>query len=68
MKKHNPVPAEKKIDCPGKGCGRVGKHGFDRKDHMKEHLVNHHHRDIREVKGKDDPTPTRRSGRDGERY
>jgi len=42
MKKHNPLAPEEKIDCPGKGCGRVGKHGFDRKDHMREHLRNYH--------------------------
>lgn len=30
------------FDCPGKACFRVGVHGFTRKDHLKEHLVNYY--------------------------
>lgn len=42
MKVHSPPGAEDMFDCPGKACFRVGVHGFTRKDHLKEHLVNHH--------------------------
>ncbi|KAL6721347.1 hypothetical protein ACLMJK_000450 [Lecanora helva] len=51
MKKHYPIPAEDKFDCPGRGCGRTGEHGFDRKDHMIEHLRNYHMQDIPKGKG-----------------
>ena len=44
-------PGEK-FDCPGRGCGRTGEHGFDRKDHLREHL--------RKVHAKDTPKPSRR--------
>ena len=39
------VPGEKH-DCPRRGCGRTGKKGFDRKDHLREHLRKVHTRDI----------------------
>lgn len=42
MKTHFPPRAEDLYDCPGKNCTRVGIHGFTRKDHMSEHLVNYH--------------------------
>lgn len=28
-----------RFDCPERGCGRVGKYGFNRKDHLREHLT-----------------------------
>ncbi|KAL6721390.1 hypothetical protein ACLMJK_000493 [Lecanora helva] len=46
MSKHYPIPTEEKYDCPGRGCGRTGAHGFIRKDHMIEHLRNYHMQDI----------------------
>ena len=46
MKKHIPIPAEDKFDCPGRGCGRVGINGFDRKDPMTEHLRNYHRQEL----------------------
>ena len=42
MKKHKPPPPCKPWDCPSKGCGRHGARGFDRKDHMENHLRNDH--------------------------
>ena len=38
-----------KFDCPGKGCGRTGEHGFFRKDHLREHLKKVHAKEIPEV-------------------
>ena len=35
-------------DCPEKGCGRTGEHGFHRKDHLREHLRRVHAKDIPE--------------------
>ena len=35
-----------KYDCPGRGCGRVGEHGFARKDHLTEHLRKVHAKPI----------------------
>ncbi len=35
-----------KFDCPGRGCGRTGEHGFDQKDHLHEHLRKVHVKDI----------------------
>ena len=48
------VPSENSFtfDCPGRGCGRMGKFGFDRKDSLREHL--------RKVHGKDIPKQSRR--------
>ena len=51
MKSHDPTPAEQLIDCPDKDCGRIGVHGFDRKDHLREHLRMHHLQDISKEKG-----------------
>ena len=49
QKTHNPSPGpEEKFDCPARGCGRTGKHGFDRKDHLREHLRKAHEKDIPE--------------------
>ena len=31
-------PETERYDCPGRGCGRTGEHGFARKDHLTEHL------------------------------
>ena len=43
MKTHFPPPPEGELyDCPGKGCGRTGRLGFRRKDHMNEHLSSYH--------------------------
>lgn len=36
----------KKFDCTGRGCGRYGEYGFDRKDHLREHLRKVHAKDI----------------------
>ena len=53
QKTHNLSPGcKEKFDCPAKGCGRTGKHGFDRKDHLREHL--------RKIHAKDIPQPARR--------
>ena len=50
---HNHSPGSKEnFDCPGRGCGRIGKYGFDRKDHLREHLRKWHAKDI--------PKPSRR--------
>ena len=46
MEKHHPPIAEKMYDCPDAEYGHVGEHGFDRKDHMREHLRNSHNRDV----------------------
>ena len=40
-------PPEEKLDCTGRGCGRTGAYGFDRKDHLTEHLLKVHAIDIR---------------------
>ena len=40
------MPTEDKIDCTGRGCGRTGEYGFDRKDHLREHLRNVHAKDL----------------------
>lgn len=39
---HFPEP----IDCPHGWCGRVGEHGFTRKDHLTDHLREVHMQDI----------------------
>ena len=46
MQKHNLNPPEEKYGCPIRGCGRVGIHGFNRKDHLTEHLRNFHIQDM----------------------
>ena len=46
MKKHNLPSTLAKLDCPGRDCGRQGAHGFDREDHMSEHLRNYHRWDV----------------------
>ena len=40
-------PPDKEFDCPGRGCGRQGKNGFSRKDHLREHLRKVHAIDIK---------------------
>ncbi|MCJ1232826.1 hypothetical protein MMC14_000780 [Varicellaria rhodocarpa] len=42
----NTVHFPKFIDCPLKWCGRTGKHGFTRKDHLKGHMREVHMKDI----------------------
>ena len=37
LQKH-PSPETERYDCPGRGCGCTGEHGFTRKDHLTEHL------------------------------
>ena len=39
---HYPPQSGDLIDCPGRGCGRHGQHGFKRKDHLLEHLRKDH--------------------------
>ena len=46
QKTHFPSQTSEKFDCPGRGCGRTGKDGFDRKDHFREHLRKVHAQDI----------------------
>ena len=46
QKTHFPSQPGEKFDCPGRGCGRTGEHGFDRKDHLREHLRKVHAKDI----------------------
>ncbi|KAK0517052.1 hypothetical protein JMJ35_000207 [Cladonia borealis] len=46
QKTHFPSQPGEKHDCPGRGCGRTGEHGFDRKDHLREHLRKVHAKDI----------------------
>ena len=53
QKTHFPSNPGEKFDCTGRGCGRTGEYGFDRKDHLREHL--------RKVHGNDIPKKTRRS-------
>ena len=43
---HFPSQPGEKFDCPGRGCGRKGEHGFHRKDHLREHLRKVHAREI----------------------
>ena len=52
QKTHVPSQNSDTWDCPGRGCGRIGKFGFDRKDSLREHL--------RKVHGKDIPKQSRR--------
>ena len=35
-----------KFDCLGRGCGRTGDYGFDRKDHLREHMRKVHAKDM----------------------
>ena len=37
---------EKKLDCPERWCGRVGDHGFTRRDHLIEHQRSFHMQDV----------------------
>ena len=46
LKTHFPAQPGEKFDCPGRGCGRIDEHGFDRKDHLREHLRKVHAKDI----------------------
>ncbi|KAL2045539.1 hypothetical protein N7G274_001967 [Stereocaulon virgatum] len=46
MNKHYPPRPGQLLDCPGRGCGRVGEHGFKRKDHLTEHLRKVHAKPI----------------------
>ena len=55
QKTHFPSEPGEKFPCPGRGCGRTGEHGFDRKDHLREHL--------RKVHAKDIPKQNRRSSK-----
>ena len=43
---YHPTPLAEMIDCPRKGCRRTGIHGFDRQDHLTEHLRDLHHWNI----------------------
>lgn len=55
MKYHSQLFPELKYGCLARGCGRVGAHGFDRLDNMREHLLNYHGWDTRKrraAKGK----------------
>ena len=56
MDRHQKIhfPAEK-YDCPGRGCGRIGEHGFDRKDHLRDHLRKVHGKGIRKQNRRRDP-------------
>ena len=42
----NTVHFTKFIDCPHGRCGRTGKHGFTRKDHLRDHVSEVHMKDI----------------------
>ena len=53
QKTHLPSNPVEKFDCTGRGCGRTGEYGFNRKDHLREHLIKAH--------GKDIPKQARRS-------
>ena len=46
QKTHFPSGPGEKFDCPARGCGRTGEHGFKRKDHLREHLRKVHAKDI----------------------
>ena len=46
QKTHFPSNPGKKFDCTDRGCGRTGEYGFDREDHLTEHLRNVHAKDI----------------------
>lgn len=43
---HLPSAPPEKFDCPGRGCGRQGANGFNRKDHLREHLRKVHAQDV----------------------
>ena len=42
----HPSALSEKFDCPGRGCGKTGEFGFNRKDHLTEHLRKVHAKDI----------------------
>jgi hypothetical protein len=42
MNKHYPPGPDQLLDCPERGCGRVGEHRFKRIDHLTEHLTKAH--------------------------
>lgn len=44
---HYPTRPGQLLDCPGRGCSRVGENGFRRKDHLTEHLRKVHAMRIR---------------------
>ena len=48
QKRHFPSAPPEKIDCPGRGCGRTGEHGFIKKEHFTVHLRKVHAKDIPE--------------------
>jgi hypothetical protein len=50
-------------DCPHKWCGRVGAHGFTRRDHMREHLREVHRMEIPYRSPRKNPTSTSKTTR-----
>ena len=50
QKTHFPSQPGEKYDCPGRGCGRTGEHGFDRKDHLREHLRKVHAKELTKIR------------------
>ena len=41
------------MDCPYSGCGHKGRHGFKRKDHLRDHCKRYHRRDLPKSMGGD---------------
>ena len=63
-KTHKAKDSAASIDCPKRGCSRVGVHGFTRNDHLNQHLRDYHKQDILEKRNDGDPSFFSSSGRE----